>query len=130
MTKPGVMRSSQATREETDATRRGASKRIGRLFLLCRRLTGEGVRVIFDFLAPSSGPTLPDGFEEFAGARLTSPHPRSIDQNRLFNRPRHQVPALLNYRATGMGPLFARWKVGGRLAGNEVESPLGHRDLR
>jgi hypothetical protein len=41
-----------------------------------------------------------------------------------------QVPALLNYRATGMGPLFAHCNVGGRLAGNEVESPLGHRDLR
>jgi hypothetical protein len=41
-----------------------------------------------------------------------------------------QLPALLNYRATGMGPIFAPYNVGGRLAGNEVESPLGHRDLR
>jgi hypothetical protein len=41
-----------------------------------------------------------------------------------------QVSALLNYRVTGMGPLFARCNVGGRLAGTEVESTLGHRDLR
>ena len=41
-----------------------------------------------------------------------------------------QVLALLNYRVTGLGPLFARCNMGGRLAGNVVESPLGHRDLR